>query len=126
MLQTTAQNLQSFVEHALSIHNRKAEIIESQDNWKCSFKTQGNRTHPLFVKGDSTLWITLRNDKVYNLLVTLSTLGVDVDKQLSGLRDSFKDKYTRYILALPEDMSWRLCQTLTCIIEQSCQAVESE
>ena len=125
MLHTTAQNLQEFVEHAILIQNHSVHISESQENWKCSFKTDGNKIHPLFVKGDKTLWVTLRNDKVYSILLTLAAMGVEVQQQSAGLRESFKEKYTRYVLGLPDNIDWRLCQALTSIIEYACESVES-
>jgi len=126
MLQTNAQNLQDFFEHAMLIQEHSVHISDSQKLWKCSFKTDGNRIHPLFVKDDNTLWLTLRNDKVYSLLITLATMGVNIEQQNSGLTEDFKNRYTRYVLGLPDFIDWRLCQALTSIVEDACQAVESE
>lgn len=126
MLQTTAQNLQDFVEHAILIQNHSVHIADNRKNWKCSFKTDGNRIHPIFVKGDKALWITLRNDKVYSTLLTLATMGVEVSIQVDNRRDEFNENYSRYVLSLPDVIDWRLCQALTSLIEDACQAVESE
>ena len=124
MLQTTAQNLRGFVENAILVHEHAVHIHNNQTSWYCSFEIDDNNVYPAYVKSDGAMWLTLKNDRVYSLLTHIESLGVEVSIQKGGLRESFREKYTRYSLQLPASISWQLCQALTCLVGQACNAVE--